>query len=108
MRNRSQGSAADCDPASRYGADYIVDMHRCCWDCLRVCLPEGSRLTVATPAPLPEASLYHRRWGGAGRKTLTIGPHELGKQVFAVYLGAQSMASDPVPTEQRGPETTYR
>jgi hypothetical protein len=84
--NRSQGSATDCDPAPRYGADYIADMHRCYWDYLRVYVPEGSRLTVATPAPLPEASLYHRKWGRAGRETLTIGPPELGKQVFAVYL----------------------
>jgi len=159
--NRSQGSAADCDPASRYGADYIADMHRCYWDYLRVYVLDGSRLTVATPAPLPEASLYHRKWGGAGRETLTIGPPELGKQVFAVYLliprgesreqrfqyglpqgtvrregadwvyaltvqkqpgsrawpltvtivlpeGAQSIASDPAPTEQRGSEIIYR
>ena len=83
-------------------------MHRCYWDCLRVCLPEGSRLTVATLAPLPEANLYHRKWSGAGQETLTIGPPELGKQVFAVYLGAQSIASDPAPTEQRGSEMTYR
>jgi hypothetical protein len=159
--NRSQGSAADCDPASRYGADYSAGMHRCYWDYLRVYVPEGSRLTAATPAPLPEASLYHRKWGGAGRETLTIGPSDLGKQVFAVYLlvprgesreqrfryvlpqgtvrregadwvyaltvqkqsgsrawpltviivlpeGAQSIASDPAPTEQRGSEIIYR
>ncbi len=85
-RNRSQGSAADCDPKSRYGVDYAAGMHRCYWDYLRVYVPEGSQLTAATPAPLPEASLYHEKWGGAGRETLTIGPPELGKQVFAVYL----------------------
>ena len=84
--NRSQGSVDDCDPASRYGTDYTADMHRCYWDYLRVYVPEGSRLTAAIPAPLPEASLYHRKWDGAGRETLTIGPPELGKQVFAVYL----------------------
>jgi hypothetical protein len=136
-------------------------MHRCYWDYLRVYVPEGGRLTAATPAPLPEASLYHRKWGGAGRETLTIGPPELDKQVFAVYLliprgesreqrfqyglpqgtvrregtdwvyaltvqkqsgsqawpltvtivlpkGAQSIASDPAPTEQRGAEMIYR
>jgi hypothetical protein len=158
--NRSQGSATDCDPSSRYGADYIAEVHRCYWDYLRVYVPDGSWLTMATPAPLPEASLYHRKWGGAGRETLTLGL-ELGKQVFAVYLlvprgegreqhfryvlpqgavrregsdwvyaltvqkqpgsrawpltvtvvlpeGAQTITSDPAPTEKRGSEIVYR
>jgi len=83
--NRSRGTVADCDPRSRYGADYDADMNRCYWDYLRVYVPKGSALTVATPAPLPKQSLYNRKWGGAGRETLTIGPPELGKQVFAVY-----------------------
>ena len=84
--NRSQGSATGCDPAPRYGVDYVADMNRCYWDYLRAYVPEGSELTVSTPAPLPEASLYVQKWGGVGRETLTIGPSELGKQVFGVYL----------------------
>ncbi|RLC78068.1 MAG: hypothetical protein DRI61_10440 [Chloroflexi bacterium] len=84
--NHSRGTAADCDPSPRYEVNYEEDMHRCYWNYLRVYVPEEAQLLEATPAPLPELCLHNRRWGGAGLETLTVGPPEFGRNVFALYF----------------------
>ena len=85
-RNRSRDAKSGCDPRVRYGATYEEEMHRCYWDYLRVYVPSGAQLMEHTPAPVPEASLYHRRWKVSGIDTLRIGPGEFDRQVFSVYI----------------------
>jgi hypothetical protein len=85
--NMSTREVEECVQEARYDLTYEGMMNRCYWDYLRLYVPEGASLVVATSNPLPPGSLYRKLSGaGAGTGEPDIGPPEKGKQVFGTFF----------------------
>jgi hypothetical protein len=62
-------------------------MERCYWDYVRLLVPGGSRLTAATPLPLPEGSLLRTFRGvQSAPDTVTVEVGEAGTAAFAAFF----------------------
>jgi len=78
-----QRSDVECRHESVYGSSYQDMMERCYWSYMRVYVPLGASLVRATPHEVPAESLISER---ASPAHVSVGPPELGREVFATLL----------------------
>ncbi len=93
-RSRAEAGESPCVQDNTMLPTYRAMMNRCYWGYVRVYAPLGSALVTATPAPLPEGSLWARKGGGTpGQDTVRVLPAEAGKTGWGAFFVLPPQAS---------------